>query len=1019
MFSSHHLLSLVPNRIESAVKRLQRSIWHDSQPLPVEATAFGPEIVSLDEARRRKLAPVCVGSAWGLLYDQRWYRLNFPTVQEGIYLNWRDQGEATLYVDGVPYFGFDPAHRYCLLPSGICEAWVESHCVQSGIWHPEATGLSPEGSRFDGAYLCRRNDHAWNAYHDLKCLFDLLLDARARENPLASPWLNPFGHQLPVEKASPFYRRLLRVLDEAVDVLDSQGISEMSSKLEAVYEELRRDKTLQRCVLTGHAHIDLVWLWPERIGEFKAVHVFSTMNHLMKLYPEFRFAYSQPASYQAVQRRSPGLFASVQDRIREGKWQATGGMYVEADTLIACGEALARGFVLGQEGFMEISGRHSSLTWLPDVFGYAGCLPQLMQLSGIDYFFTTKMTWNSMNRFPLSSFVWRGSDGSEVVAHVSQDVGYVSHVDVGQIKNGMYGHQQADIHQEYLLPTGYGDGGGGPTDEMCERARRLGGMPGMPSMEWDQPEAFFERLADLRGRLPVHQGECYLEYHRGTYTTHGNIKAAFRGLERALQIREAVICATGSGDLPIESWKRMVFAQFHDYIPGSSVPEVYSESLPELTSLGQEEMQAARSALEMKPGNESIFNPLPLPVRRWVKCGGGEDELLVEMPPLSGVAISEAQVQENIKPVVVSNGTLSNGFVKLCIDDSGRITELRCGDREIAIAEPLGSFVLYPDHPANFDAWDIDRQTLSLGTVCDTPCKITQCVQGSHRAILAVSRPVGEHSYATVNYSLDAGSSFIQVEVELDWNEPETLLKMHFPTQYMASSARFGAPFGSVLRPQLPSGRIAEAMWEVPFSRYLAVFDEGEQDGFFIVTESKYGATVWEGNIGLSLVRSPLITGNDAIHLGVRPPQLARLKCTTPYSDIGHHTIRLAIGGYSASAPREQQPAALADILFTEPIMYHGEPVRTAYKGIEGCVSLIPAWAIPSQNGSWVLRLHETGGRRGKARVCLEEGWIATAVDLLGNPMEKDIKLGQFEYRPYEIIGLLITKAEDQAGNRF
>jgi len=1011
MLHTNHLLSLIPNRIASATRRLQTSIWTDGLEIPVEATEGSFAIRPLHEAVKLKRSLIKKGSAWGKLYDQRWCRVEFPKSAKPLFLNWREQGEATLYIDGVPYFGFDVAHRYCRLPQGVREAWLEITCVQSAIWHSDATGLSSSGSLFDGAYVCHRDEDAWQAYHDMKCLLDILLEDRSRENLYLSPQLNGAGQQATTERVSPFYRRLLRLLDEAVDELETKGLKACIRKLEAVYRELRQTKTLQHSVLTGHAHIDLVWLWPERIGELKAVHVFATMNHLMNEYPEFRFAYSQPASYEAVKKRSPRLYNLITKRIQQGKWQPTGGMYVESDTLIACGEALARSFILGQDGFTKISGKPSRLTWLPDVFGYSGNLPQLMKLTGVEYFFTTKLTWNAINRFPYSSFVWRGIDSSEIVSHVSQDGNYVTHMQVRDIRNGSYGHQQADIHNEFLLPTGFGDGGGGTTDEMCERAKRLTALPGLPSLSWGHPEEFFDRLSKLKAKLPVYQGECYLEYHRGTYTSHGNLKAAFRALERALQIHEAVSVATGSETVPIEAWKRMVFAQFHDYIPGSSVPEVYAEGVPELVRLGTDQIAAAKAELECaKKGELSVFNPLPVPVKTWLRVPGKSSHTLVNLPPLTGTPLSQVEEKEKVEPVKANGQRLSNGLVDLALDRKGAISSLTIRGKTIPIQSPMGSLFIYPDRPAHYDAWDIDRQALSLGERCDAPAKITLRREGDHQAEIAVTRAIGKKSQASVIYRLEAGSPVVGIEVQLDWQEEEHLLKMQFPTQYAATNARFGIPYGSILRPQIPSGLDSEAMWEVPFSRYLAVFDEGERDGLFLVTESKYGATVRSGNIGLSLVRSPRITGLEDSHKHVRPEPLTRLKPASIYSDQGRHVIRLAIGHYDIAAPREEQPAVVADTQFTTPVIYQGGSVKTAFEGLEGDSSLIPVWAVPESKKSWVLRLNEVSGKRGKATIRLARGWTASAVDLMGQPMAKKVSQGRFDYHPYEIVSLRISQ---------
>jgi len=284
---------------------------------------------------------------------------------------------------------------------------------------------------------------------------------------------------------------------------------------------LRTDPQALDAVLTGHAHIDLVWLWPERVGEAKAVHSFATADRPIDMYPQFRFAYSQTASYAAVSRSAPTLHRRVLHRIGQKRWEASGAMEVESDMLPPCGEALARSFLLGQQAFAGLrGGKPSRLLWLPDVFGYAGCLPQLMRQTGVEYFFTTKMTWGAVTKFPYSSFVWRGDDGSEVVAHiVSQNFGYNGKTSLGELKGHAFGHRQSDVHHEFLAPTGYGDGGGGPTEEMCERARRVANLASLPRVKWGGVEPFFDRLAKLRAKLPTYRGECYLEYHRGVFTT--------------------------------------------------------------------------------------------------------------------------------------------------------------------------------------------------------------------------------------------------------------------------------------------------------------------------------------------------------------------------------------------------------------------------------------------------------------------------------------------------------------------
>ncbi|PTY07928.1 alpha-mannosidase [Opitutaceae bacterium EW11] len=1006
-------LQFVPNRAEAALRRLPELVWRGRTPLAVTAAAPTREHRSLDAVRRERRTPVATGSTWGRLYDQRWFHVALPRSAGNAgarYLEWRDQGEATLHIDGVPYYGFDVAHRYVAVPNHVREAWIEGYCCQSAIWHPEATGLSPEGSVFGGAFLSHRDEEAWEAWHDLRALFDLMMALRAKQTPQPPAELARFGQQPAVDQSTPVYRQVLFLLDQALDAFDRAGISALRPKLTAARAELREERPRITAALTGHAHIDLVWLWPERMGEAKAVHTFATMNRLLELYPEFRFAYSQPASYRAVERRAPRLASAIRRRIARGTWEATGVLDVESDTQLPCGEALARSFLLGQQEFRRLRGSPARLLWLPDVFGYSGCLPQLMRLTGADWFFTTKFTWGAVNRFPYSSFVWRGMDGSEVLAHVTQNVGYNNRLDPAELDANARGHSQSHLHPEFLHPTGYGDGGGGTTEAMCERARRLSGLAGTPALKWTQPEAFFSRLAAQRDRLPVYQGECYLEYHRGTYTTHGDLKAAFRGLERALQVREALAAADGRTPDLAAVWRRLVFSQFHDFIPGSSVAEVYAEGVPELRRLAAEQQAATAGELAGSVlGRDEwlAFNPLPQSWQGWVRAPGRRRSVWMELPPLTGAPLAAPATPP--PPAAVRGKVLSNGRVRAEIGADGWLHRLTVDGVPLALTGPAARAVLYPDNPANYEAWDVDRHSLELGHPVRSRAAITLENSGPERAVLAVSRSLGDRSRLTTRFILEAGAAVLRIEATVDWQEERTLLRFHFPTDYRGTQARFGAPFGSVLRGQLPGDSRVEAQWEVPGSRWATVSRDGELEGLAIVTEAKYGFAARDGNLSVSLLRSARITGCDD-HRYAAPPGLSRYQPETPYSDQGRHVIRLAVGRFGIAAPSSSQPAALADTLFTPPLLYRGPSRQSGLRGVQKAPTLVSAWAMPHPQGGWVLRLHEVAGQSGTAELDLAPGWKATPCGLDGARLPGATANVRLPYRPYQILSVRLSR---------
>ena len=628
-----------------------------------------------------------------------------------------------------------------------------------------------------------------------------------------------------------------------------------------------------------------------------------------------------------------------------------------------------------------------------------------MRQTGVDYFFTTKLTWSSINLFPYSSFIWRGIDGSEVLVHVTQENGYNQVASPEEIRRGARAYRQSDVHDQYLAPTGHGDGGGGVTEEMCERARRVQSLAGMPEVTWGRVDEFFDNLNRVRSKLPSWQGELYLEYHRGVLTTHSDLKARFRQCERALQTWEAARCATGRGEIDEKPWRRLVFAQFHDYIPGSSIWEVYEEGLPEIASISENAL--ARAAAEL--GNSrsaALFNPLPLERIFLLE----DKSKAVRLPPLSGAPIAMLAPVELPAPVRATRKKLQSASLSASFDSRGQIVELAFGNTRIPIRSPLAQLMTFPDYPHAFEAWDIDRSSLGLGRPVDSPATVSVPHKGGLHGAVEFHRKVGAQSTVTVRYQLDAFNPVLHIEYDIEWREEQTLLKVLFPTAYTGRMARFGAPFGSVLRGQQAGPSRDEAMFESAASRWAIVSDDGDAEGLGIITQAKYGFSCRDGNMTVSLLRSPRVTGEDTSDACLLPPSLRRGGERPPCSDQGRHLIRLAVSFHSPHQSREHLAPALADTLFTPPLSYAGGPISAGLLGIDGCPSLTPCWAKPAAGGNgWILRLHETMGRRGEANLLLADGFRALPTDLLEQATGKK-PVRSISVTPYQLISVRIVR---------
>ena len=944
--------------------------------------------------------PLPLPHFWGKLYASETFSIAPPTTANDghLWLRWSDQAESTLYVDGQSHFGFDVAHRECLLPAEITSLEIRAQCIQSAIWHPDATGLDPLGSRLDGATFVRRSELHWKLYHDYVMLNELLRASVLRDDPRHEAWFGPKGVMPDTHNASPLSRQLLRTVDDAANLLDQGKLEELSAFLDAALQRLPSEPWNLDATLTGHSHIDLVWMWPEHIGETKALHTFTNVDYLMSRYPEFTFGYSQPASYEAVERRDAQLFSRVQQRIAEKRWEALGALYVESDTLVPCGEALARSFELGQAGFTQLTGQPSETLWLPDVFGYAGCLPQLMQHYGVKYFFTNKLTWNDTATFPHTSFRWVGNDGSEILTHIHPETvqfyngyGSVEEIDRAQRKS-----LEADTHREMLIPTGFGDGGGGPTEEMCERIKRLRNLATLPRCEWGSIQGFYERLDQIRDELPEQFGEILIQYHRGTFSSQSHFKSLYREIECALQRAELVAAVQGHGPIDTHWWKRLVFSQFHDVLPGSSIDLAYAELHTEFDALLAKINYFTAAALDSADGS-ARFNPTPFAQSVW------HDDQVLALPAY-GASPLAAATGPSTPAVDADEHHLRTADWEARFNACGEIESLRFGDRPVPTTEPLNQIHLHPNVPHGFNAWEVDRQAMSLGTRQELPATVAVVRHHAGLVELRFTRAIGERSNLTVCYRADALKPYLEIEYHFDWHETTTMAKAWLPTGYRGDNTRFAQPLGSAIRRQNPKHAVDEAYWEMPASRWALVADDGETEGLSVVTQNKYAFSSRHGNLGVTLLTSPIITGEGPDSNQAFPPSLRAHEAPDTFADQGQHSFSVVLAPWRAGeTDRALHPAALADYAFAQPLPTSAASPTLPFAGITGCASVHVTWIQPQADQTFIVKTVESMGHRGTAQLQLADGYQATPVNGLHAIIGEPLTAGRFDVSPYKL----------------
>jgi len=471
------------------------------------------------------------------------------------------------------------------------------------------------------AYISILEKETENLYYNLKVPYDvaLMLNRDDKRRIDIIEYLNNAINMLDLRK--PYSPEFYESVKEANNYLEREFYGKYCG----------HDEVVASCV--GHTHIDVAWLWPLEQTREKAARSFSTMLALMERYPEYIFMSSQPQLYKFIKQNYPELYEKIRKKIKEGKWEPEGAMWLEADCNISSGESLVRQILFGTRFFREEFGIESKVLWLPDVFGYSAALPQIMKKSGIEFFMTTKISWNEYNKVPYDTFVWRGLDESEVLTH------FITTSDRNPKKgphattyNGILApphiigawerYQQKDLNNDVLVAFGYGDGGGGPTDEMLENARRMAkGIPGCPRVKMSKVLDYFKRLKEKcteKGsresggkyiddrKLPRWVGELYLEYHRGTYTSIARNKKFNRKCEFLYQDAEMLSVmgryAAEGYDYPQdklnEGWELILLNQFHDILPGSSIKEVYEHSRQQYLKIHEEGQKIVNGAIK-------------------------------------------------------------------------------------------------------------------------------------------------------------------------------------------------------------------------------------------------------------------------------------------------------------------------------------------------------------------------------------------------------------------------------------
>jgi alpha-mannosidase len=952
--------------------------------------------------------------------------------------------EGLLYVNHKLLQGINQHHPDVLLPAELAQE--ETLTCDVRAW----SGMRARQHRLEYAEVALLN-------REMEALYHLLLAGCDQVDTL--------------DDADPLIYPLAQALDDAWDQLDLRRPAEPAldasahaalAGLRARLAELRArhdPAERPRVVAIGHGHLDVAWLWQTRHTREKAARTFSIATALMDLYPDYHFLHSTPQVFAWLAQDYPEVFAGVQRRVAEGRFEAAGALWLESDTNLVSGESLVRQILYGQRYLRETFGAEYDTLWLPDTFGYSYALPQIMLRAGLRAFMTTKMSWSDTNRIPYDTFRWRGLDGSETLAHFvttpwlpinpefDTDT-YNARLDAPSVHALWRRYRDKPRNHDLLLIYGHGDGGAGPTRQHIESYRALRELPGLPEVTLGRADEYFHALRQRvwdDATLPTWDGELYLEYHRGVYTTQAWLKRLHRRNEERLLLAESLDAARwaqahmAGADAPDkratldDAWRTLLLHEFHDILPGSSIGPVYADARVALTALAERldsfisaaERDLTTSAATPRADDSAwlIHNPSPLATPGGASLAAlplehGEDAptlalamqviskadgrrmALYETPPIAGRGWLALRTRAPEKPhsrpaepdrpsaTATEDGgaVLQSALYRLTLNATGEVTSLIDrrveGGRELMQAGEAGNqFIAYEDRPRNFDAWDIDASYTRKPYPMDA-AQVTVTEHGPLRATVHVKRTF-LNSVIEQEISLYRGIARIDFATRIDWREHHLLLKVAFPLDLRVTQARSEIQYGSISRPTHTNTSWDQARFETVAHRWVDL-SEGDY-GLALLNDGRYGHDIRENVVRLTVLRSPTSPDPDADQ-GAHEVTFSLLPHlgAWPAGDVVAH-------GYALNRPlRLIRP--LRDEQGAQPQPPSAASVPPTLFAVEGAGVVIEAVKRAAEGDDLIVRLYESTGSRVAAQItCAYPIASVVETDLLERPLTEGV----------------------------
>ncbi|MEU6197262.1 glycoside hydrolase family 38 C-terminal domain-containing protein [Streptomyces sp. NPDC047061] len=1004
----HDDRSLVEARLRRVLdERIRPAVYPESVPLDVAVWHAPGEPVPVAEGLAAEPEPIAVGARWGAPWGTSWFRVTGTvpeawagrTVEALLDLGFDEnmpgfQCEGLAYrPDGTPVKGLNPRNQWVRVGAPVAggeEVRLHVEAASNPVildYHPfRPTWLGDKDTAgHEPQYTLTRMDLAvfdetvWNLVTDLEVLGELMAE-------------------LPADGARRY--EILRAVERALDAVDLQDVNGTAERARSCLTgvlAVPAAPSAHRISAVGHAHIDSAWLWPLRETVRKVARTTANMTALIEDEPEFVFAMSQAQQWAWVKEHRPEVWARVKKAVAEGRFVPTGGMWVESDTNMPGSEAMARQFVHGKRFFLDEFGIENDEAWLPDTFGFAAGLPQIIRAAGSTRLLTQKISWSRTNTFPHHTFQWEGIDGTRIFTHFPPVDTYNCSMKGSELAHAARNFKDKGRARHSLAPTGWGDGGGGTTREMVAKAARLRSLEGSAAVVWETPADFFAKAEAEYPDPPVWVGELYLELHRATLTSQAKTKQGNRRSEHLLREAElwAATAAVRAGfAYPYEEldriWKTVLLHQFHDILPGSSIAWVHREARATYQRIAAELdgiIGAAQRALAGEGDRPLLFNAAPHG-RSGVPAGGAGPE-----QPTGEVTVSDRPDGGHV---------LANGVLRVEIDARGLVVSAHDldADREtVAPGTAANLLQLHPDFPNQWDAWDVDAFYRNAVTDLTDTDELTA---GEDGRSVRVVRSFGS-SRVTQVLSLPPGERRLLIDTEVDWHETEKFLKLAFPLDLHAERYASETQFGHFHRPTHTNTSWEAAKFEACNHRFVQLEEPGW--GVAVVNDSTYGHDV---------TRSVRTDGDHGTTTTVRVSLLRAPRFPDPETDQGIHRFRHALvpGAGIADAVREGWRINLP-----ERRILGARDVAPLVTVDDDAVVVTAVKLADDGSGDVVVRFHEAHG--GRARATLTAGFEVadvTVTDLLERPSgapapDRAGDAVSLRLRPFELVTLRFRRA--------